>query len=106
MSQQETAKEEWERLRNELGASPYHSEMTREQAEKLNDEFFIRNSYAHSKFWAMISARERMAPDMPAQVDKLHETGKHHRMHPAWTLANEKLVAGRGAAGGGNYGQL
>lgn len=103
MSQQETAREEWERLCGELNASPYHSEMTREKAGKLNDEFFTRNSYDLDKFWAMIDARERMESEESAKTTHVAEVMKPGRMHPVWERSNEKLLDERG---GGGYGQL
>lgn len=104
MSQQETAKEEFDRLRNEMQLGRPLYMMSREEAESKPDDWFYFRTRGRDTFMAMINARERMECEMPGRnSNHAHGSGKHHGMHPLWERSNEKLRAGMD---GGNYGQL
>ncbi len=98
---QETPKEEFDRLRTEMDLGRPLYMMSREAAEKQHPNFWTYHD--RDKFMTMIDARERMEGKVGSRTSAPEQSG---RMHPAWTLSNEKLLAERGELGGGNHGQL
>jgi len=88
----ETAKETFERLRDEMKVGRPLYTMKRDEAVQLSDEWFVRQCIDRGQFMALIDAYGRM------EAGEAGSTGRTP-LHPAWRQSNERLLAQRAGKG-------